>query len=247
MKFCHVFHPYIHTDRPRCYALMREDYLWSPLQSACSMQHLRSVPSLGRQCGPPPTLACPLPPLPTTCFWITFPVLFLLRPLFHLLPRRYPEWCVRTFTLTRFLKPLISLHANLPWKSLHHTLPLGAHTLSRNTRCQKGKPQQRKTSQHFIDQPEGQFLKSYENSFAKTDKSILIWLIFPLMLVLKKNDLGNFSFEIPYWHSRPPIWFIFNGVHKKTWFGKNKSKYLFLQKNPFTHKSLFLFFCYFKP
>ncbi|KAK2851670.1 hypothetical protein Q5P01_007946 [Channa striata] len=32
--------------KPRCYALMREDYLWSPLQSACSMQHLSSLPSL---------------------------------------------------------------------------------------------------------------------------------------------------------------------------------------------------------
>ncbi|XP_041860031.1 disks large-associated protein 4 [Melanotaenia boesemani] len=31
--------------KPRCYALMRED-LWSPLQSACSMQHLSSLPSL---------------------------------------------------------------------------------------------------------------------------------------------------------------------------------------------------------
>ncbi|XP_067383470.1 disks large-associated protein 4 isoform X3 [Channa argus] len=32
--------------KPRCYALMREDFLWSPLQSACSMQHLSSLPSL---------------------------------------------------------------------------------------------------------------------------------------------------------------------------------------------------------
>ncbi|XP_013765968.1 disks large-associated protein 4 isoform X2 [Pundamilia nyererei] len=32
--------------KPRCYALMREDYLWSPLQSACSMQHLSTLPSL---------------------------------------------------------------------------------------------------------------------------------------------------------------------------------------------------------
>ncbi|XP_044066665.1 disks large-associated protein 4 isoform X3 [Siniperca chuatsi] len=32
--------------KPRCYALMREDYLWSPLQSACSMQHLSPLPSL---------------------------------------------------------------------------------------------------------------------------------------------------------------------------------------------------------
>ncbi|XP_040009340.1 disks large-associated protein 4 isoform X1 [Xiphias gladius] len=32
--------------KPRCYALLREDYLWSPLQSACSMQHLSSLPSL---------------------------------------------------------------------------------------------------------------------------------------------------------------------------------------------------------
>lgn len=50
------FRPSLHTDRPRCYALMREDYLWWPLQSACSMQHLRSVPSPGRQCSPDPTL-----------------------------------------------------------------------------------------------------------------------------------------------------------------------------------------------
>ncbi|XP_037132862.1 disks large-associated protein 4 [Syngnathus acus] len=32
--------------KPRCYALMREDFLWAPLQSACSMQHLSSLPSL---------------------------------------------------------------------------------------------------------------------------------------------------------------------------------------------------------
>nr|XP_043893922.1 disks large-associated protein 4 isoform X2 [Solea senegalensis] len=32
--------------KPRYYALIREDYLWSPLQSACSMQHLSSLPSL---------------------------------------------------------------------------------------------------------------------------------------------------------------------------------------------------------
>nr|XP_040050165.1 disks large-associated protein 4 isoform X1 [Gasterosteus aculeatus aculeatus]XP_040050166.1 disks large-associated protein 4 isoform X1 [Gasterosteus aculeatus aculeatus]XP_040050167.1 disks large-associated protein 4 isoform X1 [Gasterosteus aculeatus aculeatus] len=32
--------------KPRCYALMQEDYLWSPLQSACSMQHLSSLPCL---------------------------------------------------------------------------------------------------------------------------------------------------------------------------------------------------------
>ncbi|KAM4611100.1 disks large-associated protein 4 [Polymixia lowei] len=32
--------------KPRCYALMREEFLWSPLQSACSMQHLSSLPSL---------------------------------------------------------------------------------------------------------------------------------------------------------------------------------------------------------
>ncbi|KAM9343548.1 disks large-associated protein 4 [Pholidichthys leucotaenia] len=30
----------------RCYALIREDYLWSPLQSACSVQHLSTLPSL---------------------------------------------------------------------------------------------------------------------------------------------------------------------------------------------------------
>ncbi|KAM3871901.1 disks large-associated protein 4 [Diretmus argenteus] len=32
--------------KPCCYALMREDFLWSPLQSACSMQQLSSLPSL---------------------------------------------------------------------------------------------------------------------------------------------------------------------------------------------------------
>ncbi|KAL6119240.1 dlgap4 [Pungitius sinensis] len=32
--------------KPRCHALMQEDYLWSPLQSACSMQHLSSLPCL---------------------------------------------------------------------------------------------------------------------------------------------------------------------------------------------------------
>ncbi|XP_039655515.1 disks large-associated protein 4 isoform X2 [Perca fluviatilis] len=38
--------PPLPQRKPRCYALMREDYLWSPLQSACSMQHLSSLPSL---------------------------------------------------------------------------------------------------------------------------------------------------------------------------------------------------------
>ncbi|XP_061591394.1 disks large-associated protein 4 isoform X2 [Cololabis saira] len=38
--------PPLPPRKPRCYALMREDYLWSPLQSACSMQHLSSLPSL---------------------------------------------------------------------------------------------------------------------------------------------------------------------------------------------------------
>ncbi|XP_068601077.1 disks large-associated protein 4 [Brachionichthys hirsutus] len=38
--------PPLAPRKPRCYALMREDYLWSPLQSACSMQHLSSLPSL---------------------------------------------------------------------------------------------------------------------------------------------------------------------------------------------------------
>lgn len=57
------------TDRPRCYALMREDYLWSPLQSACSMQHLRSVPSLGRQVlALRPHSHVPPPALPNTRF-----------------------------------------------------------------------------------------------------------------------------------------------------------------------------------
>ncbi|KAM9752235.1 disks large-associated protein 4 isoform 1-T3 [Menidia menidia] len=38
--------PPLAPRKPRCYALMREDYLWSPLQSACSMQHLSSLPCL---------------------------------------------------------------------------------------------------------------------------------------------------------------------------------------------------------
>ncbi|XP_033943077.1 disks large-associated protein 4 isoform X1 [Pseudochaenichthys georgianus] len=38
--------PPLAQRKPRCYALMREDYLWSPLQNACSMQHLSSLPSL---------------------------------------------------------------------------------------------------------------------------------------------------------------------------------------------------------
>ncbi|XP_063742546.1 disks large-associated protein 4 [Eleginops maclovinus] len=38
--------PPLTQRKPRCYALMREDYLWSPLQNACSMQHLSSLPSL---------------------------------------------------------------------------------------------------------------------------------------------------------------------------------------------------------
>lgn len=70
MKCYHVSHPSIHTDRPRCYALMREDYLWSPLQSACSMQHLRSVPSLGRQVWPSTLTHTPLSP---TLHLSTFP------------------------------------------------------------------------------------------------------------------------------------------------------------------------------
>lgn len=105
VNFCHVFYPNIHTDRPRCYALMREDYLWSPLQSACSMQHLRSVSSVGRQCRPPPTLTCPKPPLPTTFFYLTLPVLFLSAPLLHFLPCRYPQWCVSTLLLPASSSP----------------------------------------------------------------------------------------------------------------------------------------------
>lgn len=59
-----VFYSCTHMDRPRCYILMREDYLWSPLQSACSMQHLRSV-WFPRQTVPPPPLTlshCLYPP-----------------------------------------------------------------------------------------------------------------------------------------------------------------------------------------
>ena len=68
---CPVLCPYVCTDRPRCYNLMQEDFLWCPLQSACSMQQLRSVLSSrhGRAsvdfC--PPTYPNPylLPPLTT--------------------------------------------------------------------------------------------------------------------------------------------------------------------------------------
>lgn len=102
--FCHVFYLYIHTDRPRCYALMREDYLWSPLQSACSMQHLRSVSSLGRQCGPPPALTCPATTI-HHLFLPNPPSTFPLCPLFHLLPCRYPEWCVSTLLLPASSSP----------------------------------------------------------------------------------------------------------------------------------------------
>ncbi|CAL8250620.1 unnamed protein product [Arctogadus glacialis] len=35
--------------KPRCYNLMREDFLWCPLQSACSMQQLSSLPYLKEQ------------------------------------------------------------------------------------------------------------------------------------------------------------------------------------------------------
>lgn len=144
MKLCHLVHPSLHTDRPRCYALMREDYLWSPLQSACSMQHLRSVPSLGRQCSPDPTvLAHPATPLP----WVpvTFPVFLLLRPpALIYLPCRYPQWCVGTLHSCLLPQVLTSLHVNLPWQSHHHhhALLLGTHTVT-NTSCQKSKPKQR--------------------------------------------------------------------------------------------------------
>lgn len=106
MKFCHVFYPSIHTDRPRCYALMQEDYLWSPLQSACSMQHLRSVSPTGRQCGPSTHPHLPYYPLPSTSFLANLSQCFCPRPpLFHHLPRRSPERCVGTLLLPASSSP----------------------------------------------------------------------------------------------------------------------------------------------
>lgn len=76
------------TDRPRCYALMREDYLWSPLQSACSMQHLRSVPSLGRQVlALRPHSHTPVPAQPNTRF-LNNTVLLLTPTALHAIPSR---------------------------------------------------------------------------------------------------------------------------------------------------------------
>lgn len=152
LKKCHVFHPFAHMARPLCYALMREDYLWSPLQSACSMQHLRSVPSLGRKCSPPLPLTCPA----TTVQHLLLnncPSTFPSPPLRCIcLPCRYPQWCVSTLHLTckpPFLTPL-----------------LGAHTLSL-TSGTKGRVKTSQNSMHRTD------LKSKE-LFAKTDKHVII-------------------------------------------------------------------------
>lgn len=106
------------TDRPRCYALMREDYLWSPLQSACSMQHLRSVPSLGRQVlALRPHSHVPPPALPNTRFLNnTVPLLPPPPPhcpTRHPFPCRYPECCVSILASPGSSSP-DSYHANLP-------------------------------------------------------------------------------------------------------------------------------------
>lgn len=133
--FCHVFYPFIHTDRPRCYALMREDYLWSPLQSACSMQHLRSVSSVGRQCGPPPNLTCPPPIPPITTHHHHPPPPFMSNP-----PSTFPlcsrapfltlqvpwVWCASILLLPASPSPMQMFHGN----HSRHTLLLSAHTFS---------------------------------------------------------------------------------------------------------------------
>ncbi|KAM6977223.1 disks large-associated protein 4-like [Aplochiton taeniatus] len=60
--------------KPRCYALMREDFgvLWPPLHNACSMQYLSCLPSLREQCTNRSldnldNLVSPVDPLP--CHW----------------------------------------------------------------------------------------------------------------------------------------------------------------------------------
>lgn len=82
---CFVMFPTARTGRPRGYAPMLKDngVLWSPLQSACSMQHLaRSVSYGGGQHGPPLTHAH------RCCrFSLTTPVLCVVPlPTPHLLP-----------------------------------------------------------------------------------------------------------------------------------------------------------------
>lgn len=109
-----------------------------------------------------PSLALPpLPPLPTTTFFcLTFPVLFLSSPLFYLLPCRYPEWCVSTLLLPAsssfdFVICKLSMVITPP-----HPAALCAHIFT-NTRCQKGKPEQRKLIRKVQDQSQSQFMKSY--------------------------------------------------------------------------------------
>ena len=130
-----------HTNRPRSYALMREDYLWSPLQNACSMQHLRSVLSIGRQCGPPPSLTCPT----TTTHYLFLANLsqyFSSQPPASSFPLQVPWVVCLYFTLACFLKPWyhnMQIHGN------HSTTPccLCTHIFT-NTGCLKGKAEQRK-------------------------------------------------------------------------------------------------------
>lgn len=129
MKFCHVFYPWIHTDRPRCYALMREDYLWSPLQSACSMQHLRSVSSKGRTVWPSTLPHLPYHHYPITFFCLTLAVRFLSAPCSISYPASTVSGVLVLYSYQLF-QALFSRHANCPCKSLHHYVPLSAHTFS---------------------------------------------------------------------------------------------------------------------
>lgn len=154
MKCCHVF--YLHTDRPRCYALMREDYLWSPLQSACSMQHLRSVSTIGRQ-WPSTHPHLPYHQYPPPFFWLTFPSTSPLCILFHLLPCRYPEWCVSTLLLPAssspgFITCKCSMEITQPHPAAHY-----AHTFSRTPGAKRASHNRGNFKKNVLYQAESEF------------------------------------------------------------------------------------------
>lgn len=130
---------------------MREDNLWSPLQSACSMQHLRSVPSPGRQCSPDPTLlTCPAN---ATLISSKLPSIFPSPPPRPInLPCRYPQGRVGTPVHA------LSSPASMTCKSPMTVTPLCpaawcAHTQSQ-TPANRKKATEETSNQNITGQPD---------------------------------------------------------------------------------------------
>lgn len=121
------------TDRPRCYALMREDYLWSPLQSACSMQHLRSVPSLGRQVLALRPHSHTLVPAQPNTRSLNNTVLLLTPTALHAIPSRAGNLST-VLVLYCHLVPQVLTHIMQISHESHsnHTLLLGVHVAFMN-------------------------------------------------------------------------------------------------------------------